>query len=67
MQLAEIFTTIFYFYLAIGLLFGLWFIFKGVQKVDDGMEGAKPGLRLLLLPGSIALWPFMVNKYLKGK
>ena len=65
--MAEIFVYIFYAYLITGLLFGLWFIFKGVQKVDAGMEGAKIGLRLLLLPGSMLLWPVMANKYAKRK
>ena len=28
------------------------------------MSGAKVGLRLLLLPGTMALWPLMVKKFL---
>ena len=56
MQVANILVTVFYAYLAIGFLFGLWFVFQGAQKIDDGMKGAKAGLRLLLLPGTMALW-----------
>ena len=67
MQFAEIFVTIFYFYLIIGFVFGLWFVFRGVQKIDDGMGKAKLSLRLLLLPGSIGLWPILLNKIVKTK
>ena len=65
--MAEIFVYTFYAYLVIGLLFGLWFIFNGVQKVDAGMKDVKWILRLMLLPGSIALWPVMLRKYLKAQ
>jgi uncharacterized membrane protein HdeD (DUF308 family) len=64
--MAEIFVYTFYTYLVIGFLFGLWFAFKGVQKIDTGMNEAKWNLRLLILPGSIALWPIMLRKYLKS-
>ncbi len=66
MQIIQIIVFVFYAYLIIGLAFGLWFIFKGVDKVDEGMQGAKWNLRLLLLPGSIALWFLMLKKYLKS-
>ena len=62
MLLAEIFSAVFYGYLLIGFIYGLWFVFKGAQKLDDGMSGAKVGLCLLLLPGSIALWPLLIKK-----
>jgi hypothetical protein len=65
MQMAEIFVYSFYAYLTIGFFFGLWFIFKGAQKMDAGMKNAKWILRLMILPGTIALWPFMLRKYLQ--
>lgn len=65
MQGIQLFVYLFYAYLLIGLVFGLWFVFKGVQQIDSGMEGAKWNLRLLLLPGSIALWVILLRKYLK--
>ena len=67
MQIVEISVTIFYAYLVIGLLFGLWFVFKGVQKVDTGMKDIKWILRLMILPGTMALWPIMLRKYLKSQ
>ena len=66
MQLIEILIFSFYGYLMIGLLFGFLFVFKGVQKVDDGMKEVKWILRLMILPASMALWPFMLRKFLKA-
>jgi len=60
--MATIFAYLFYGYLLIGLLFGLWFVFKGVGKVDSTTTSAGFGLRLLWLPGSIAMWPFLLRK-----
>ncbi|MEM8907368.1 MAG: hypothetical protein AAGD05_05930 [Bacteroidota bacterium] len=64
MSIAQFLVYGFYGYLLLGLLFGLWFVFRGVQQIDAGMEGAQWNLRLLLLPGSIALWVLLLRKYL---
>jgi len=60
--MATIFAYLFYAYLLIGLLFGLWFVFKGVGKLDAASTSAGWGLRLLWLPGSIAMWPILIQK-----
>lgn len=65
MTIAIIFVDAFYVYLITGLIFAMWFITKGVDKVDDGMHGTSWKLRLLLLPGSALLWPFLLKKYIK--
>jgi hypothetical protein len=67
MLIAYFLLYLFYGYLAAGLLFGLWFVFRGVGRVEDGMRAASWRMRLILLPGSAALWPLMVYKYLKNK
>lgn len=64
---AMIFVMIFYIYLAIGLVFALWFVTRGVDKIDTGMHGVHWGVRALLVPGSTALWPVLLRKYLKNK
>lgn len=63
----HILVLLFYLYLLLGFLFGLWFVFRGVQKIDPGMDGAKWPMRLLLLPGSLALWPVLWRKYVRRK
>lgn len=65
MEVFEFLIYMFYGYLIVGFFFALWFTFKGVKKVDDGMIEVKTSLRLLLIPGSMALWPFMMKKYAK--
>ncbi len=67
MLMAQIFAYAFYLYLLIGLLFAIWFTFRGVAKVDTAMKEASWKVRLLLLPGSMALWPVLLNKYLKTR
>jgi hypothetical protein len=54
-----------YAYLGLGLIFGLWFVFKGAEQIDENMHGATWPTRLLLLPASIALWVVLLKKYLK--
>ncbi len=66
MRIVEMLVFAFYGYLIIGLLFGLWFVFKGVQKVDGGMKDVKWILRLMILPGTMVLWPVMFRKYIKS-
>ncbi|MEL6356350.1 MAG: hypothetical protein AAFQ37_05375 [Bacteroidota bacterium] len=60
-------AILFYIYLLIGLLFGLWFVFLGVQRLDSGMNGAKWTMRLLLLPGAIGLWPVLLRKFFTAR
>jgi hypothetical protein len=56
---------LFYAYLSFGLVFGVWFVFKGAEQIDENMHGASWSTRLLLLPASTALWLTLLNKYLK--
>jgi glycerol-3-phosphate acyltransferase PlsY len=52
-------------YLVIGLIFSLWFVFKGARQLDENLSGASISVRLLLIPGSIALWPLLLYKIVK--
>ncbi len=47
-------------YLVAGLLFGLWFAWRGAERLDPGARSGTLGFRLLLLPGCAALWPWLV-------
>jgi hypothetical protein len=44
-------------YLAIGVVFALWFVTAGVGRLDAAARGAAPLFRLFIFPGSAALWP----------
>ena len=47
------------FYLALGLLFAVAFVTVGVGRIDVGACGASVLFRLLILPGTVALWPLL--------
>ena len=67
MILIEMFLTVLAVYFGIGVLFGIYFIIKGAVKIDPQLEDSKWSVRLLLLPGTIAMWPFLTSKLLKSK
>ena len=54
-----------YGYLVIGLLVAIWFAFKQVGHIDHAAEKTPLGFRLLILPGSMLLWPLILIKILK--
>ncbi len=59
---AILFLAIIGTYAAIGLAFGLWFVIVGVTRFDRAAENAPWGFRLLILPGSAALWPYLIHR-----
>jgi hypothetical protein len=53
-------------YALIGLTFALIFVTLGVSRVDPQARGAPVGFRLLILPGSVALWPLLAWRWTHG-
>ncbi len=49
-------------YFGIGLLFGLYFFFKGAFQLDELISESKWTVRLLVVPGAIGLWPILLLK-----
>jgi hypothetical protein len=64
---AEIILRIATAYLLCGLAVGLPFVLRGVDCVDPSAKGAAMGFRLLILPGTMALWPLMATKWVKAE
>ena len=56
-----------YFYGAIGMVFALVFVAKGVQRIDEEAIGAGWGFRLLILPGCVAFWPLLLKRWVGGR
>jgi hypothetical protein len=50
-------------YALIGVLFAVPFVVFGVGQVDSAAIGAPIGFRLMILPGTIALWPIMARQW----
>ena len=66
MIVAEVILLIALAYLLLGLAVGVPFVLSGVDRVDEAARGASLGFRLLILPGTIALWPLMATKWIKA-
>jgi hypothetical protein len=63
-SVATFFVHLLYIYAALGVLFALTFVFLGVQKVDRQAAGTGVMFRLLILPGSAALWPLLLKRWI---
>jgi hypothetical protein len=50
-------------YVAIGVLVGVPFIVLGVGRVDRAARAAPWTFRMLVLPGVIALWPWILRRW----
>ncbi len=53
-------------YLLIGLLVAVPFVFAGVKRIDPSAREGSLGFRLLILPGSVALWPVVLRRWRSG-
>lgn len=62
----NIFLIILGSYFTIGILFGLYFLFKGATKIDPLMHNTKKKVRFLVFPGVVATWPFLIGKLFKS-
>jgi hypothetical protein len=60
----EIFVNTLMAYALAGLLFGIAFVASGIHRLDHLAKGSGIGFRLLVLPGSAALWPFLLVRWL---
>lgn len=56
----------FYVYAALGLFFGVTFVIWGIEKVDPAVRGSGIGFRIIVLPGVAALWPLLLERWLRG-
>lgn len=66
-MLLDYVVGIFYGYLLIGAVFGVYFISLGAARIDPDAHGMPILLRLLLWPASVALWPLLLRKILSQK
>lgn len=46
-------------YLAVGAAFATWFVTVGVGRLDPAARAGTRGFRVLIWPGSVALWPIL--------
>ena len=63
--LIQVFLVALATYFGVGLLFGLYFLFFGASKVNPLLANSKKKVRLLLFPGAVATWPFLMGNLFK--
>lgn len=54
-------------YLAAGTLFAIPFVLKVVTRIDPHAVGGTWGFRLLILPGTMVLWPLLLWRWMSGE
>lgn len=67
MQTIRFLLFVGYAYLLVGVFFAAFFVWRGAGQLDEAARGISWKMRLLLFPGSVALWPFLWKKSLKGQ
>ena len=53
-------------YVLFGVLFAVPFVLRGVKRIDPDAEQGSWGFRVLIFPGSVALWPLLARRLRQG-
>lgn len=64
--IAIAFVTALELYVLAGTLFALAFVSLGVSRIDPNARGAGARFRALIFPGSVALWPLLLSRWVRG-
>lgn len=54
-------------YAALGAVFAVWFVIAGVGRISPAARGTGWGFRLLIWPGSAALWPLLMYELIASR
>jgi hypothetical protein len=65
-EIAQFIVAAFEAYAVAGVGFALMFLPRAVARLDPGVAGAPKTLRLLILPGVVALWPLFAWRWMTG-
>ncbi len=64
MEAIKFLVNVFYLYLLAGVVFASLFVWRGAAALDEAAKGISWKTRALLFPGSAALWPVLLRKWL---
>ena len=53
-------------YLLCGFVFSIPFVLVGAGKIDPHAQHGSWGFRVLIIPGTVFLWPLLAQRWLKG-
>jgi len=62
---AELFVDALTLYAAVGVVFAIAFVARGITRIDAHAEGAGLAFRLIVFPGIAALWPLLLSRWLR--
>ena len=54
-------------YLALGAVFGVAFLARGLEVVDPAARGTGFGFRAILIPGILGLWPYLLLRWVRSR
>lgn len=63
---AEVLTGVVGTYVAAGVVFAVPFVLRGVNRIDPVAREGTWGFRLIIVPGVVALWPWLALRWLRG-
>jgi hypothetical protein len=66
MMIVSVILSIVAVYLVAGFVFAIPFIIKGVTEIDEGAHGATWGFRIIIIPGTIIFWPFLLKRWINS-
>ena len=62
-RVATLLVGALYLYGIAGLVFAIAFVTTGVKRIDSQAIGSGVGFRVLIFPGSAALWPLLLRRW----
>ena len=66
LDIAQLLVTLFESYALAGVAFAVLFLPRAVTRLDPRVANAPASLRLLILPGVVALWPLFARRWVSG-
>jgi len=63
--MVELILLVLVTYAAAGLIFAVAFVSRGIGRIDPAARGAPWTFRMLMIPGSAALWPMLLARWIR--
>ncbi len=61
---AQVLLAVLQLYAAIGAAFAIVFAWRGARQLEPGAANGTWGFRLLILPGTALLWPWLAMRWI---
>ena len=65
-MIAETLLAVTGVYLLAGLVFAVPFVLLGVSRIDPHATQGSWGFRVLIIPGTMFLWPLLARRWMRG-